>query len=119
MDGVPILIKDNLMVRDLPVTWGCRLYQSRAMAHDEISVEKLRQAGAIIVGKTYVPEFTIEGYTDNELFDVLAQPDPRDHRSLKFAPADSLCQLFDAPQRLKILAVETDRDRSTLARAMA
>jgi aspartyl-tRNA(Asn)/glutamyl-tRNA(Gln) amidotransferase subunit A len=74
MDGVPILIKDNLVVRDMPVTWGSRLYQSRVMAHDEIPVEKLRQAGAIIVGKTNVPEFTIEGYTDNELFGVTPNP---------------------------------------------
>jgi aspartyl-tRNA(Asn)/glutamyl-tRNA(Gln) amidotransferase subunit A len=40
------------------------------------------------------------------LFDVLAQPDVRDHRSLRFSGASSLHELFTAPRSLRILAVE-------------
>ena len=74
LDGLPIVIKDNLVVRGLPATWGSRLYEGRIAPHDEIPVEKLRDAGVVIVGKTNVPEFTIEGYTDNPLFGVTPNP---------------------------------------------
>jgi len=200
LDGLPILLKDNLVVRGMPATWGSRLYADKVCTHDEIPVEKLRQAGAVIVGKTNVPEFTVEGYTDNKLFgltpnpwdlsltpggssggsvaavaagmiplsvgtdgggsvrrpaayaglvglkptlgriprggglpqllldmevigpitrtvrdqamvfDILAQPDIRDHRSLPFRAGRSLETLYDTPRALKILAVETFGD---------
>ena len=74
LDGVPIVIKDNLVVRGLPTTWGSRFYEGRTATEDELPVAKLREAGVVIVGKTNVPEFTIEGYTDNPLFGVTPNP---------------------------------------------
>jgi aspartyl-tRNA(Asn)/glutamyl-tRNA(Gln) amidotransferase subunit A len=74
LEGVAISVKDNIHAADLPSTWG-----SRALAHykpdiDELPVARLRAAGAIILGKTNVPEFTLEGYTGNELFGVTRNP---------------------------------------------
>ena len=74
IDGIPILIKDNLFVRGMPATWGSKLYKDRVCDADEIPVEKLRQAGAVIVGKTNVPEFTVEGFTDNRVFGCTPNP---------------------------------------------
>ena len=74
LDGLPIVIKDNLVVRGLPTTWGSRLYEGRIATEDELPVARLREAGVVIVGKTNVPEFTIEGYTDNPLFGVTPNP---------------------------------------------
>ena len=74
VDGLPIVIKDNLAVRGLPTTWGSRLYKGHIAIGDELPVAKLREAGVVIVGKTNVPEFTIEGYTDNPLFGVTPNP---------------------------------------------
>ena len=74
LDGVPIVIKDNLVVRGLPTTWGSRLYEGRIATRDELPITRLREAGVVIVGKTNVPEFTIEGYTDNPLFGVTPNP---------------------------------------------
>ena len=74
LDGVPILVKDNLVVRDMPTTWGSELYKNWVSKHDEIPIERLRSAGAVIVGKTNVPEFTIEGYTDNNIFGLTPNP---------------------------------------------
>lgn len=68
LDGVPITIKDNLLVKGLPATWGSEVYKDFVPVADELPVAKLRSQGAIIVGKTNVPEFTLQGYTSNRLF---------------------------------------------------
>jgi aspartyl-tRNA(Asn)/glutamyl-tRNA(Gln) amidotransferase subunit A len=74
LDGIPVLVKDNLVVRGMPATWGSRLYAGSVADHDELPVELLRNAGAVIVGKTNCPEFTIEGFTANEIFGVTVNP---------------------------------------------
>ncbi|MDX1607207.1 MAG: amidase, partial [Candidatus Competibacterales bacterium] len=71
---LPLLVKDNLVVGGLPATWGSPLYADFVPAEDEIPVARLRAAGAVILGKTNVPEFTLEGYTDNPLFGVTPNP---------------------------------------------
>jgi aspartyl-tRNA(Asn)/glutamyl-tRNA(Gln) amidotransferase subunit A len=74
LDGVPITIKDSLFVADLRATWGSRLYADHVPQTDEMPVARLREAGAIILGKTNVPEFTVQGYTDNPLFGPTRNP---------------------------------------------
>ncbi|MGB3069095.1 MAG: amidase [Ottowia sp.] len=74
LDGVPVSIKDNLLTRDMPTTWGSRGLAHYFSEHDELAVQRLRRAGAIIVGKTNVPEFTLEGYTHNPLFGATRNP---------------------------------------------
>jgi Asp-tRNA(Asn)/Glu-tRNA(Gln) amidotransferase A subunit family amidase len=65
--GVPIAIKDDLGVRGLPHGWGSRLCDGQVAASDDLTVQRLRQAGAIILGKTHLPEFGHKGTTDNRL----------------------------------------------------
>ena len=74
LDGVPIAIKDNLAVRGLPATWGCSHYAEYVPETDELPVARLRAGGLIVIGKTNVPEFTLEGYTGNRLFGVTRNP---------------------------------------------
>lgn len=74
LDGVPIAIKDNLAVRAMPTTWGSRHYADFVPEKDELPIARLRDAGLVIVGKTNVPEFTIEGYTGNALHGVTGNP---------------------------------------------
>ncbi len=74
LDGVPVTIKDNIFVEGLPAVWGSRLYRDHVAAHDETPVRKLRDAGAVILGKTNVPEFTVHGYTDNRVFGTTRNP---------------------------------------------
>jgi aspartyl-tRNA(Asn)/glutamyl-tRNA(Gln) amidotransferase subunit A len=75
LDGIPLSIKDNLATADLPTTWGSPALRAHPpTARDELPVARARAAGALIVGKTNVPEFTLEGYTANPLFGVTRNP---------------------------------------------
>ena len=74
IDGVCITIKDNLLTRDLRATWGSRIFEKNVADHDELPVARIRAAGLVIVGKTNVPEFSLQGYTDNLLFGPTRNP---------------------------------------------
>lgn len=74
LDGVPVTVKDNLHVRGLPTRWGCRAVDGLVPEQDELPVARLRAGGAVIFGKTNVPEFTMQGYTDNPVFGATGNP---------------------------------------------
>lgn len=65
--GVPVAVKDDLAVAGLPYTLGTRLRASAVAGYDDVTVARLRRAGAIITGKTNLPEFGHKGTTDNLL----------------------------------------------------
>jgi len=50
--GVPVAIKDLALTKGLRTTSGSRLYADYVPSHDDIVVERLKQAGAIVIGKT-------------------------------------------------------------------
>lgn len=74
LDGVPATVKDNMHVRGMPTRWGSLATQDAPAQRDEWPVARLRAAGALIFGKTNVPEFTMQGYTDNPLFGPTGNP---------------------------------------------
>jgi aspartyl-tRNA(Asn)/glutamyl-tRNA(Gln) amidotransferase subunit A len=74
LDGVPVTIKDNILVAGLRASWGSRLYSDYVPDEDELPVRRLREAGTIILGKTNVPEFTLHGFTDNAVFGPTGNP---------------------------------------------
>ena len=74
LDGVPITIKDNIHVAGLPARWGSRAHEHDLPDADEAAVRRLRAAGLLVLGKTNVPEFTLQGYTDNALFGPTFNP---------------------------------------------
>ncbi len=74
IDGIPLSIKDNILVRGMPATWGSKALADFLPERDETPVARLRDAGALIIGKTNVPELTLEGYTNNDLFGVTRNP---------------------------------------------
>ena len=74
LDGVPLTVKDNLFVKGLCASWGSRAYEGFAPDADESAVARLRAGGAVIFGKTNVPEFTLQGYTGNALFGTTRNP---------------------------------------------
>ena len=74
LHGIPISIKDLEMTKGIPTTMGSLLFKDRVPEVDSVVVERIRQAGAIILGKTNTPEFGQSGMTDNKLTDPCRNP---------------------------------------------
>ncbi|HZW32852.1 MAG TPA: amidase [Isosphaeraceae bacterium] len=74
LHGVPVAIKDDLEVAGLRFTCGSRLREKEIGKSDDLTVARLRKAGAIILGKTNEPEFGHKGVTENTLFGTTPTP---------------------------------------------
>jgi Asp-tRNA(Asn)/Glu-tRNA(Gln) amidotransferase A subunit family amidase len=74
LHGVPVAVKDSRAVAGERFTWGTKLLDDNVADADDILVTRLRDAGAIIVGKTNLPEFALMGGTDNRLVGPTANP---------------------------------------------
>ncbi|MBI2768135.1 MAG: amidase [Burkholderiales bacterium] len=74
LDGVPISLKDNLHAGGLPTGWGSQLLHGFVARKDELPVARLRAAGAVIFGKTTLPEFAMQGYTGNLATGITRNP---------------------------------------------
>ena len=74
LDGVPITLKDNLAAAGMPATFASPAYRGFIPDDDELPVSRVRQAGAVVLGKTNLPEFALEGFTDNALFGATGNP---------------------------------------------
>ncbi|HVR92389.1 MAG TPA: amidase family protein, partial [Casimicrobiaceae bacterium] len=65
--GVPISVKDLIAVGGAPLTFGSRSMADNVAPHDAVAVERLRDAGAIIIGKTTTSEFGCKAVGDSPL----------------------------------------------------
>ncbi|HSH01705.1 MAG TPA: amidase family protein [Anaerolineae bacterium] len=72
--GLPAGIKDVTPVAGMRTTYGSTMYSDYVPAEDALMVTRLKQAGAIIVGKTNTPEFATGGNTFNDVFGVTRNP---------------------------------------------
>ena len=68
LHGIPQAVKDLLPTRGIRTTLGSPLFASFVPEVDAIAVERLRRAGAILIGKTNVPELGLGSQTYNEVF---------------------------------------------------
>jgi Asp-tRNA(Asn)/Glu-tRNA(Gln) amidotransferase A subunit family amidase len=74
LHGIPVCIKDLDAVAGMPQTMGCKLFADLVAPEDAVYVKRLREAGAVILGKTNAPEFGFKGATDNPLFGATRNP---------------------------------------------
>ncbi len=66
--GLPIAVKDLALTKGLRTTFGSPIFADFVPQEDEIFVARIRKAGAIIIGKTNVPEFGLGSNTYNPVF---------------------------------------------------
>ncbi len=74
LHGLPISIKDLEMTKGIRTTGGSLAFKDRVPAEDSIVVERVRKAGAVVLGKTNTPEFGLLGETRNRLGDDCRNP---------------------------------------------
>ena len=74
LHGVPISVKDLELTRGVRTTMGSAVFQDRVPDMDSVVVERVRQAGAVILGKTNTPEFGQSGTTENKLGEPCRNP---------------------------------------------
>ncbi len=74
LHGVPVAVKDVVITKGIRTTWGSRLNEDNVPTEDAPSVERLKAAGAIVLGKTNTPEYGWKGATDNLLFGPTFNP---------------------------------------------
>jgi aspartyl-tRNA(Asn)/glutamyl-tRNA(Gln) amidotransferase subunit A len=74
LHGVPVSIKDLIATRGIRTTRGSKLWQEWVPDQDAPVVERVRAAGAIILGKTNTPEIGWKGATDNLVFGPTRNP---------------------------------------------
>ncbi len=74
LHGVPISIKDLVATKGIRTTRGSLLYKEFVPDEDEVVVQRIRRAGAVILGKTNTPEFGHLGTSENLLGDACRNP---------------------------------------------
>lgn len=74
LDGLPLTVKDNLWVRGLPATWGLAALRDFMPPQDDAVVGCVREAGAVVIGKTNVPAMALAATTANEVHGVTRNP---------------------------------------------
>jgi aspartyl-tRNA(Asn)/glutamyl-tRNA(Gln) amidotransferase subunit A len=68
LHGVPFHVKDLVNTKGVRTTFASAMYEHNVPREDSVSVARLKQAGAILVGKTTTPEFGHMPYTEAPLF---------------------------------------------------
>lgn len=72
--GMPIAIKDNIMVEEEPCAAASAILKNYIAAYDATAVRKLKNARAICVGKTNLDEFAMGSSTENSAFQITKNP---------------------------------------------
>ncbi len=74
LHGLPIVVKDNVDVAGVRCTRGSPLYAEHVPATSDVVVQRLEAHGAIVIGKSNIPEFAAGGNTYNEVFGATRNP---------------------------------------------
>lgn len=74
LHGLPMTVKDSFDVAGLPTTWGVPAQRGNIARTDALSVKRLRDAGAVIFGKTNVPIWLADAQSFNDIYGTTRNP---------------------------------------------
>ena len=74
LEGVPFLVKDILQTKGIRTTFGSLLLEHDVPDEDTVTVERLKAAGGVLLGKTNTPEFAHDINTTNKIFGTTRNP---------------------------------------------
>jgi aspartyl-tRNA(Asn)/glutamyl-tRNA(Gln) amidotransferase subunit A len=74
LDGMPLVIKDNVGIAGVPTTVGSRLFADRVASSDAEVTTRIRVAGGVILGKANLHELAFGATSANEMFGAVVNP---------------------------------------------
>ncbi len=74
LEGVPFVVKDVVPTKGVRTTYGSLIFEHHVPTEDAATVERLKNAGAILIGKSNTPEFATDLATTNKIFGLTRNP---------------------------------------------